>query len=171
MDRSDSPQDGNATPPSPEAPTLPNGNTPAKLDGGRLKLPPPYMKYLEGFGDKTVFVTTIDEATVRVYPRSKWKQAANWLQNPDFDPAAAERLWTRVTYYGADCVPDEQGRMQLPLQLRQDLKLDKVTVYLCPQPSGDRFDLVPQEIFDRELETARQHKAADVALAKKLRMP
>lgn len=162
---------GPALPAPPAPPTLPNGSTAAKLDGGRLKLPPPYLKYLEGFSDKTVFVTTIDEATVRVYPKCKWPQAANWLHSTNIEQDVAERLWTRVTYYGADCVPDDQGRIQLPLILRQDLKLDKVTVYLCPQPSGDRFDLVPQEIMDRDVELARAHKAADVSLAKKLRMP
>jgi DNA-binding transcriptional regulator/RsmH inhibitor MraZ len=170
MERAETGQDVAATSPPPRTPSLPNGNIAAKLDGGRVKLPPAYTKYLECFPDKTVFVTTIDEITVRVYPRTNWKSAAQWLKE-NVPKEMQKRVWTRINYYGADCLPDAEGRITIPQQLRTDLKLDKVTVYLSPQNGDERFDLIPQAVLDRDLADSREHRAADVATLESLGMP
>ena len=50
-------------------------------DKGRLKLPVEFIAYLEAFGGKKLFITTLDKRTGRIYPMSVWQSNLNVLRN------------------------------------------------------------------------------------------
>ena len=53
----------------------PRGFHGARVDEkGRLKLPSVFQQYLKSLGEETVFITTLDMSTLRIYPISLWKQ-------------------------------------------------------------------------------------------------
>ncbi len=153
------------------APEHPRGNFSVKVDDkGRLKLPPPFLKYLAGLEEKVVFVTTTDEETARIYPRSKWKEAEKWLTAEERDPVAVERMWFLAYHWGQDSEVDEQGRILLPTELRRELNLTKEPVWICPQRTG-RFDVLTKAMYEEKLKAARAYKAPDNDMAKMQKMP
>lgn len=149
----------------------PRGNVALKTDDkGRLKLPPPFLRYVKALGDEAVFITTVDKKTVRVYPMTKWREAEEWLQSPERDSNHAERLWRLANHFGAESEIDDQNRVLIPSPLRQTLGLTKADVYLCPTRTG-RFDVVPEAAYLAEIEESEAHNRNDVELAIKQRMP
>lgn len=159
-----------ATPPRPKA-EPPRGNVALKTDDkGRLKLPPPFLKFMKALGDETVFITTIDRKCVRVYPMTKWREAEEWLQSPERDSDSAERIWRVANHYGAESEIDDQNRVLIPALLRQELGLVKADVYLCPTRTG-RFDVLAEPVYMAQIEESHAHNRNDVELAVKQRMP
>lgn len=149
----------------------PRGNVALKTDDkGRLKLPPPFLKFMQALGDETVFITSVDRKSVRVYPMTKWREAEVWLQSPEREADSAERLWRMANHYGAESGVDDQNRVLIPALLRQELSLVKADVYLCPTRSG-RFDVLPEAVYMAQLEESHAHNRNDVELAVKQRMP
>ena len=76
----------------PAAVDPPRGFFPARVDEkGRLKLPAAFQQYLNDIGEKRVFITTLDVATVRIYPNSLWKQNENFFDERSLtDPERSE---------------------------------------------------------------------------------
>jgi DNA-binding transcriptional regulator/RsmH inhibitor MraZ len=54
-------------------------------DKGRLKLPAAIGQYLEAFGERRVFVTTLNTSTALIYPISVWRETEKMLQEPGED--------------------------------------------------------------------------------------
>lgn len=161
------------TPGAPARPKAepPRGNVALKTDDkGRLKLPPPFLKFVEALGDERVFITTVDRKSVRVYPMTKWREAEEWLQSPERDADSAERIWRLANHYGAESEIDDQNRVLIPSLLRQELGLVKADVYLCPTRSG-RFDVLAEAVYMAQIEESHAHNRNDVELATKQRMP
>lgn len=155
-----------ATPPDP-----PRGNVQVKIDDkGRLKLPAPFVAYVQALGSQLVHVTSIDKRTVRVYPISVWRRFENELNSRDFNQEIAQRIWRIARHYGGDAVIDDQGRILIPGELRQDLKLKDAQVYLCPEKSG-RFDLVTKQDYDASLGDALAHAPEDGKYAESMQLP
>lgn len=149
----------------------PRGNVALKTDDkGRLKLPPPFLKFVKALGDETVFITTVDRKSVRVYPMTKWREAEEWLQSPERDADSAERIWRLANHYGAESEIDDQNRVLIPALLRQELALVKADVYLCPTRSG-RFDVLGEPVYMAQIEESHAHNRNDVELSVKQRMP
>ena len=61
----------------------PRGSHAATVDEkGRLKLPAPFKRYVESFGEKRVFVTSLDLRTVGIYPTAVWREVERFFENP-----------------------------------------------------------------------------------------
>jgi MraZ protein len=91
---------------------------------GRLKLPVDVQTFLGGFGDGTLFVTSIDDRIARIYPISVWKGNEKILEQlATEDPDAADSLAFVTNDYGAEAKVDPQGRITLPTDLRRALGL------------------------------------------------
>ena len=58
-------------------------------DKGPLKLPAAISEYLQGLGERKVFITTLDTKEVRIYPLSAWRRTEKLLEEPGEDFAAA----------------------------------------------------------------------------------
>src|SRR5262245_9596672 len=96
------------------------GNAPATVDDkGRLKLPQAFRGLLEPKYGRELFVTSITGDHVRIYPMPVWVDILQKFSNAStIDPSKA-RFLERVNYYGSAGELDMQGRVLIPVRLRQ----------------------------------------------------
>ena len=141
----------------------PRGIFPARVDEkGRLKLPSNFREYVASFGEKKVFVTSLDVRTARIYPSSIWKDNQNFFEEFTEDPDAAEDVAFMANDYGADCDMDEQGRVLIPQELRRQLGIENQPVWLdCYKGSIS--------IYSKDIYEERKRRAAE-GLAEKVRV-
>ncbi len=111
------------------------------------------MEYLQGLGEKKVFITTLDEKEVRIYPLSAWRRTEKLLEEPGEDFADRQDLAMIASNYGKDDELDGQGRLTLPADLRKELGLEKDEARLrCYQ---GHLKLVSSQEHERRLEAAK----------------
>ena len=94
-------------------------------DKARLKLPAPVArKWDELYGDKRVFITSLDGVTVKVYPLREWERIEDMLtdhtgEKTEEDAARDERIHFNAMLRGSDESLDKQGRILVPAALRE----------------------------------------------------
>ncbi len=133
----------------------PRGFLGARVDEkGRLKLPSNVVQYLEGLGERKVFITTLDGSTARIYPISAWRQTETSLEAPGEDAEAREDVAFIAFHFGADDEIDGQGRVLVPTELRRALKLENEQVYL--RCFKQRIDILGREVYEQRLSKAMQ---------------
>ena len=95
------------------------GNAPARIDEkGRLKVPTAFRSLLESKYGRELFLTSLTGEYVRVYPMPVWLENEQKLsQVPSTNPAKLRYL-DRVNYYGQVSELDSQGRVLIPVRLR-----------------------------------------------------
>lgn len=109
----------------------PRGTFSARVDEkGRLKLPADLQTFLEGFGTKKVFITTLDANIAKIYPISEWKANELLLDGELESPEEAEDIALIANHYGGDAELDGQGRLLLPAELRRALGIEDQQVWL-----------------------------------------
>ena len=140
----------------------PRGIFPARVDEkGRIKLPSAFREYIASFGEKKVFVTSLDVLTARIYPSSIWKDNQIFFDEFTEDPDAAEDVAFIANVNGADGDMDEQGRVLIPQELRRQLGIENQPVWLdCYKGSIN--------IYSKEIYEDRKRRAAE-GLADKVR--
>jgi len=152
----------------PAAVDPPRGFFPARVDEkGRLKLPAAFQQYLNDIGEKRVFITTLDVATVRIYPNSLWKQNENFFDERSLtDPERSGNIAFLADHYGADSEVDGQGRVLVPQELRRELNLENQPVWLNHYKG--RINLYGKEEYDRRMQRARANAPADLRELEKM---
>ena len=95
------------------------GNAPARIDDkGRLKVPTTFKSLLENKYGRELFLTSISGEYVRIYPMPVWLELEQKLSEvPSTNPAKL-RFLDRVNYYGSAGELDSQGRVLIPVRLR-----------------------------------------------------
>lgn len=95
------------------------GNAPARIDDkGRLKVPNAFRALLESKYGRELFLTSLTGEYVRLYPMPVWLEIEEKLgQMPSTHPARL-RFLDRVNYFGQASELDIQGRVIIPLRLR-----------------------------------------------------
>jgi MraZ protein len=95
------------------------GNAPARIDDkGRLKVPNAFRSLLESKYGKELFLTSLTGEYVRIYPMPVWLETEEKLgQMPSTHPARA-RFLDRINYFGQVSELDAQGRVIIPIRLR-----------------------------------------------------
>jgi MraZ protein len=95
------------------------GNAPARIDDkGRLKVPNAFRSLLESKYGRDLFLTSLTGEYVRIYPMSIWLETEEKLgQMPPGHPARL-RFLDRVNYFGQSGELDAQGRVIIPVRLR-----------------------------------------------------
>ena len=95
------------------------GNAPARIDDkGRLKLPNVFRSSLESKYGRELFVTSLSGEYVRIYPMPVWLEIEEKLgQMPSTHPSRL-RFLDRVNYFGSAGELDTQGRVLIPVRLR-----------------------------------------------------
>ena len=95
------------------------GNAPASMDDkGRLKVPTMFRQPLESKYGRDLFVTSLTGEFVRIYPLPVWLEIEQKLgEMPSTHPARV-RFLDRVNYYGQSVELDAQGRVLIPVRLR-----------------------------------------------------
>jgi len=96
------------------------GNAPARIDDkGRLKVPTAFRTLLETKYGRELFLTSLTGEYVRVYPMPVWLDIEEKLsQVPSTHPARLRYL-DRISYYGQPGELDTQGRIIIPVRLRE----------------------------------------------------
>jgi len=96
------------------------GNAPARIDDkGRLKIPNAFRSLLESKYGRELFVTSLSGEHVRIYPFPVWLDIEQKLaQMPSTDPSRVKFL-ERASYYGQTAELDAQGRVMIPVRLRE----------------------------------------------------
>lgn len=95
------------------------GNAPARIDEkGRLKVPTAFRSLLESKYGRELFLTSLTGEYVRVYPMPVWLELEQRLgEVPSTNPAKLRYL-DRVNYFGQVGELDSQGRVLIPMRLR-----------------------------------------------------
>ena len=96
------------------------GNAPARIDDkGRLKVPNAFRSLLENKYGRELFLTSVTGEYVRIYPMPVWLAIEEKLgQVPSTHPAKLRYL-DRVNYFGQVAELDVQGRVIVPVRLRE----------------------------------------------------
>ncbi len=96
------------------------GNHAAKIDDkGRLKIPNAFRGLVEGQHGTELFVTSLTGEYVRIYPMPVWLEMEDKLgEMPSTHPARL-RFLDRVNYFGQAVELDVQGRVLIPVRLRE----------------------------------------------------
>lgn len=137
----------------------PRGFLAARVDEkGRLKLPASIVQYLDGFGERKVFITTLNASTARIYPIAIWRETERALEEPGEDTEAREDLAFIAYHFGADDEIDGQGRVLVPTELRRTLKLENEQVFL--RCFKQRIDVIGREVYEQRLSKAMEDVGA-----------
>lgn len=123
-------------------PEAPRGSQPAKVDDkGRVKLPVDYQRYLGEFHDNRVFVTSLPDKIVRIYPQALWKEAEAIFEDPAGDPVRADEIFDVLINNGYDSEMDKEGRILLPAKLRKVIGLEGEVVSVTTHRGVIRLEL------------------------------
>jgi MraZ protein len=146
--------------PTPVVPP-PLGIYPARVDEkGRLKLPADFQQYLNAVftgdaSERRVFITSLDLRTVRIYPLSLWKHNETLLEQETEDPEAAADIAFLAKDLGGSSEVDAQGRVLVPVELRQLLNLESQPVHLdCYK---GRISVLTEELYKEKQARAREN--------------
>jgi MraZ protein len=101
------------------------GNAPARIDDkGRLKVPNAFRSLLEGKYGRELFLTSVTGEYVRIYPMPVWLDVEQKLgAMPSTNPSRL-RFLDRVNYYGQTAELDVQGRVIIPVRLRESATMN-----------------------------------------------
>jgi len=96
------------------------GNAPTRIDAkGRLKLPSIFRAPLEAKYGRELFLTSVSGECVRVYPMPVWLEIEQKLAKVPSTHPSRQRFLDRVNYYGQIAELDGQGRVIIPVRLRE----------------------------------------------------
>jgi transcriptional regulator MraZ len=96
------------------------GNAPASVDDkGRLKVPTAFRSLLESKYGRELFVTSLTGDYVRIYPMPVWLEQEEKLGRVPSTHPAKLRFLDRVNYFGQAAELDAQGRVLIPVRLRE----------------------------------------------------
>ncbi|MFV9509996.1 division/cell wall cluster transcriptional repressor MraZ [Tepidibacillus sp. LV47] len=95
-------------------------------DKGRVIIP---AKFREELGNVFIITRGLDKSLF-IYPQSEWKEIEQKLKSLPFTKADA-RKFTRFFFSGAtECEIDKQGRVSIPVNLREYAELEKECVFI-----------------------------------------
>lgn len=95
------------------------GNAPARIDDkGRLKVPNTFRSLLETKYGRELFLTSLSGEYVRIYPMPVWLEVEQKLGDMPSTHPSKLRFLDRVNYFGQVAELDAQGRVIIPVRLR-----------------------------------------------------
>ncbi len=95
------------------------GNSPARIDDkGRLKVPTIFRSLLESKYGRELFLTSLSGEYVRIYPMPVWLEIEEKLGAMPSTHPSKLRFLDRINYFGQNAELDTQGRVIIPLRLR-----------------------------------------------------
>ena len=139
------------------------GNHPTRVDEkGRLKLPADFMRVMDENYGKYFFITSRDGQRAEIWPLPEWKKIEDKLAAiPSMNPAKKKFLDV-TNYYGQMVELDPQGRLTLPLILRESAKVTAEVVVLGAQTY---LEVVNHDDFKAKLDADPLSEADLAALA------
>jgi len=99
------------------------GNHPTRVDEkGRLKLPAEFKRELDGIYGPQFYITSKDGERAEIWPLKEWERIEEFLSNAP-SSAAKQKFLDVTNYYGQAVEIDSQGRLLIPLLLREKAEL------------------------------------------------
>ena len=96
------------------------GHEQARMDDkGRLKVPGVFRTFLEGKYGRELFLTSLTGEYVRLYPMPVWLDIEEKLGKMPSTHPSRLRYLDRVNFFGQVVELDTQGRVLVPLRLRE----------------------------------------------------
>jgi len=96
------------------------GNAPASIDDkGRLKVPNMFRAPLESKYGRELFITSLTGEYVRIFPMPVWLELEEKLARMPSTHPSRLRFLDRISYYGQTAELDGQGRVEIPVRLRE----------------------------------------------------
>src|SRR4029077_20580163 len=89
---------------------------------GRLKIPVTLLTAFKGPGTE-FYVTSEDGNSVRIYPMRVWNEVQAQLECLCLHNASTQKLLARVKYFGRAVTMDKQGRVLIPIVLRNSAQM------------------------------------------------
>ena len=135
------------------------------IDGkGRLAIP---ARCREALGEHVIVTIDIDEACLLLYPAKCWQVIEDNLQRlPSFN-AAARRIQRLLIGHATDVMLDANGRILLPLVLRDYAKLDKQLVMVG---QGNKFEIWNELSWQtRRQQWLDEESSGDMSLADEMK--
>jgi DNA-binding transcriptional regulator/RsmH inhibitor MraZ len=114
---------------------------------GRVWMPPPITQYFRALDDGIVFLTSFEEASLRVYPVSLWRRNEDLLAEQHDDPQAIADVLLMAHYHGTSARLDSRGVVQLNGGLRKRLGFDGIQV--CMDFYCGRLNVSSQRTLER----------------------
>src|SRR6266853_4359196 len=84
---------------------------------GRLKIPVNLITTVKGTGTE-FYVTSEDGNSARIYPMRVWDEVQGQLERLCLHSTSTRKLLARVKYFGRAVTMDKQGRVLIPIILR-----------------------------------------------------
>jgi MraZ protein len=101
------------------------GNAPASIDDkGRLKVPRVFLSLLEPKYGRELFLTSLSGEYVRIYPMPVWLELEEKLAKVPSTHPARLRFQDRTNYFGQTAELDAQGRVIIPVRLRESATMN-----------------------------------------------
>jgi len=99
------------------------GNCQAKVDEkGRLKIPAVFLDALKEYGSQ-FYITSATGETARIYPMKVWGEIEDKLGKTSSTNKAKRKFLMRTSYYGQVVELDGQGRVLVPVVLRESAQV------------------------------------------------
>ena len=99
------------------------GNHPAKVDEkGRLKLPSAFKQLMDAENVTKFYITSSDGKSAQIWPLPVWAEFEKKLA-ANIQDELVETYVNWTSYYGQEVEIDNQSRLTLPQQLREDASL------------------------------------------------
>lgn len=129
-----------------QLPNAPLGMFNARADErGRVKFPVNFQVYFKNLPEKSLFVTTLDRETARVYPIAVWRDnEAFFAEHRDDD---AENAYFRAMRFGEESEMDNQGRVGLSTDLRKELNLIDQPVKIWARDGV--INIISEAVFEK----------------------
>ena len=89
---------------------------------GRLKIPMTLFTTFKEPGTE-FYVTSEDGNSVRIYPMRVWNEVQGQLERLCLHNASTQKLLARVKYFGEAVTMDKQGRVLIPIVLRNTAQM------------------------------------------------
>ena len=100
------------------------GSSPTRIDDkGRLKVPTLFRGVIQDQHGPDVFVTSLTGECVRIYPMPTWLEIERKLLQMAGNHPARLKFLDRVNYYGHASELDAQGRVVIPVHLRESASI------------------------------------------------
>lgn len=96
------------------------GSYPAKIDDkGRLKIPNAFRALVEDQHGAGLYLTSLSGDSVRIYPMAEWLAVEQRVARMPSSHPARLKFLDRVNYFGQVGEFDVQGRVLIPVRLRE----------------------------------------------------
>jgi MraZ protein len=101
------------------------GSQTTKLDGkGRIKLPIGFRSEIEREHGNEFYITSLRGDYIRLYPFDVWDELEKSIGTRRAKKPVVKKFLRATSYYGQKAVMDSQGRLLLPLGLRESARLE-----------------------------------------------